>query len=132
MNNEMTSGLKITFLLHSLISGLVGFQHLFFPRIWTGLAGMEITETVTWRLIGAALLAFSVSSWMAFKEDNLNRVRIIILMEMVWSFLGAGIILWGISAEGLPEMEWVNVILLLLFGILFTLYYVRSRKSAGS
>lgn len=56
--------------MHSVVAGLVGIQHLVAPRVWTDLAGMAITETVTWRVIGAALIGFAVSSWLAYKEES--------------------------------------------------------------
>jgi hypothetical protein len=65
VNRKTPEGLRITFLAHFVIGGLVGIQHLLAPRLWTDLGGMDIAETVTWRLIGAALLAFAAGSRMA-------------------------------------------------------------------
>ncbi len=129
MNDSISNGLKITFLLHALIAGLVGIQHLFFPRIWTDLAGMQIFETVTWRLLGAALIAFATSSWLSFRESEWSRVRIVVILEIVWSGLGAAVILWGILQEGLAPLEWVNVVLLLVFALIF-LYFSMKKKTS--
>lgn len=63
---------------------LVGAQHLLFPRFWTDLAGIEIDETVTWRLIGAALVAMAVASVLAAGERAWSRVRIIVVLEVIW------------------------------------------------
>jgi hypothetical protein len=126
---KITSGLKMTFLLHAIISGLVGFQHLVAPRIWTDLAGMQIAETVTWRLIGAALLSFALSSWLAYRASTWERVRIVVAMEIVWSLLGALVILWGILFEGLPPLEWLNVVLLGIFGLLFAILFFKMRTT---
>ena len=131
-DREIPLGLRITFLAHSLVGGLVGLQHLLSPRLWTDLAGMDIAETVTWRLIGAALIGFAVASWLAYREPVWQRVRIIVVMDMVWSALGALVILWGILFEGLPPLEWLNVILLAAFAVAFTVFYVRRRASDAS
>ncbi|MGD2039341.1 MAG: hypothetical protein PVH11_00855 [Anaerolineae bacterium] len=120
-DQDITSGLRILFLFHAIIAGLVGLQHLVAPRVWTDLAGMVITETVTWRLIGAALVGFAVSSWLAYRETAWARVRIIVIMEIVWSVLGALVILWGILFEGLPSLEWLNVVLLAGFAAAFSI-----------
>lgn len=122
----MNRGLKFTFFIHAMISGLVGIQHLIFPRAWTHLAGMSISETTTWRLIGAALIAFAASSWMAYQAQNWSEVKIIVPMEILWSFLGAATITWGILVEGLPPLEWLNVSLLIIFGMAFTIYGLRA------
>lgn len=66
----MERGLRLTFIIHFIVAILIGLQHLIVPRMWTELAGIEISETVTWRLIGAALVAFAVSSWMAYKTQT--------------------------------------------------------------
>jgi hypothetical protein len=123
--HEITPGLKNTFLLHAILAGLVGLQHLVAPRVWTDLAGIEIVETVTWRLIGAALLGFAAGSWLAYRETAWQRVRIVVVMEIVWSILGALVLLWGILFEGLPALEWLNAILLGIFALLFTIFWQR-------
>lgn len=122
-NAEAPAGLGLIFRTHALIAGLVGAQHLIFPRFWTDLAGMEIDETTTWRLIGAALLALAVGSWMAAGETRWARVRILVALELVWSVLGAIVITWGILAEGLPPLEWLNVVLLVGFAVAFGVAY---------
>jgi Ca2+/Na+ antiporter len=80
---------------------------------------------VTWRLIGAALIGFAAGSWLAFRARVWERVRIAVYMDMVWSALGALVILWGILFEGLPPLEWLNVILLAAFAAAFIIFYVR-------
>ncbi|MFN2291233.1 MAG: hypothetical protein ACK2UC_08600 [Anaerolineae bacterium] len=129
MNQKTRQGLRITFLAYFVIGGLVGLQHLLAPRLWADLAGMEIAETVTWRLIGAALIGFAVGSWLAFREPVWERVRIVVFVDLVWSALGALVILWGLLFEGLPPLEWLNAILLAAFAVAFTVFYLRSRYS---
>jgi hypothetical protein len=128
MTRKNMSGLKIVFMLHFIIAGAVGLQHLLIPRVWTDMAGIEITETVTWRLIGAALLAFAVSSLLATREVVWERVRILVIMEILWSFLAALVIVWGTLVEGLPPLEWVNVVLLSLFGGIFSVFYLKMKS----
>lgn len=79
-----------------------------------------------WRLIGGALVAIAVSSWMASRAKDLSSVRIVAVMEVVWSVLGAAIITWGILVEGLPPLKWLNVGLLLLFGVAFAVLGLRA------
>lgn len=129
MEGTVGRGLKRTFLAHVIVAGLVGVQHLIAPRVWTDLAGIEISETVTWRLIGAALVAFAVSSWMAYRTREWARVKILVAMEIVWCVLGAAVIGWGIVVEGLPPLEWLNVGLLVAFGIAFSVYWLRARSA---
>lgn len=128
MSNKISSGLKTLFLINFIIAGIFGVQHLLAPRLWTDLAGMEIMETVTWRVIGAALIGFAVSSWMGYRETEWRSVRILVVMQVVWSILGALVILWGIIFEGLAPLEWLNVVTLAGFALAFTIFWFRNRK----
>lgn len=129
MDQPIPPGLKTTFLVHFIIAGLVGLQHLLAPRVWTDLAGMVITITVTWRVIGAAVLGFAVSSWLAYREEVWGRVRIIVVAEIVWSVLGALVIVWAILVEGAPPLEWLNVAILAGFAAVFTFFFFKMRAA---
>lgn len=122
---RITKGLKITFLIHAIIAGVFGLQHLLLPRIWTDLAGVEISETVTWRALGAALIGMAVASWLAYRESSWRSVRIFVVLEIVWSALGALVIAWGIFFEGLPPLEWLNFAILTAFAIIFGYFHWR-------
>lgn len=126
-DQRIPSGLKITFLIHFIITGIVGIQHVVAPRWWTDLAGMEIIITVTWRVIGAAVISFAVSSWLAYKAIFWEQVRILVIMEIVWSVTAALVLIWGILIEGAPALEWLNVALLICFAFLFTFYFLKMR-----
>jgi hypothetical protein len=123
------TGRRLTFLVHCVITGVVGLQHLLVPRVATVLAGIEITETVPWRLMGAALLGFSASSWMAFRESVWERVRILVILEAIWSALGALVIAWGIVFEGFPALEWLSAATLGGVATAFAVLSAKMRKA---
>lgn len=125
----MKRGLRLTFLTHFTVAGLVGLQHLIAPRVWTELAGIEISETVTWRLIGAALVAFAASSWMAYRAQDWSTVKIVVAMEIVWCVLGSAVIIWAIMVDGVPPLEWLNVGLLVVFAAAFSIFWLRARSA---
>jgi hypothetical protein len=129
VNKQVTPGSKITFFARFVITGLVGLQHLLVPRLATVLAGIEITETVPWRLMGAALLGFAASSWMASRESVWARVRILVIMEIIWSALGALVILWGIAFEGLPPSEWLSVATLGGLAAAFAVFFSKMERA---
>lgn len=131
-DQRIPSGLKTIFLIHFIITGILGVQHVLVPRWWTDLAGMEISITVTWRVIGAAVIGFAVSSWLAYKAEFWEQVRIIVIMEIVWSVIAAMVITWGILNEGAPPLEWLNVTLLICFSFLFTFYFLKMKADRGA
>lgn len=108
----------------------MGAQHLVFPGFWTDLTGMEMAGTVAWRLIGATLLALAVSSWLAAGEREWARVRIVVVLEVLWSGLAAMVIAWGILAEGLPPLEWVNAGAVGAFALAFAWMHHRAPEAS--
>lgn len=129
MDKQISSGLKTTFLIHFVVAGIFGLVLLLVPQMWGNLAGLEIVKTAIYRLVGAALLGFAASSWLAYKETVWERVRIVVQMEIVGSALGALVILWGLAFEGLPPLEWMNVVILAGFAIAFAFFYSRARAA---
>lgn len=118
-------GLRTTFRAHALVAGVVGVQHLLLPRVWTDLAGIQIAETVTWRVIGAALVAFAAGSWVASREATWARVRPVVVVHVTWSVVAAATITWGLFFEDLAALEWLNVAVLVSFAVAFGRYWVR-------
>lgn len=128
LEKRVPAGLKTAFLLNFLIAGVVGLQHLLAPRLWTDLAGIPVEDTGLWRLTGAAVLGYAVGSGLAWRRAVWQRVRIVVAMQAVWSLLGAGVIAWAIVWEGLPPLEWLNVTLLAVFGLIFAFYLLPRRE----
>lgn len=131
-DQRISSGLKTTFFTHFIITSFVGIQHILAPRWWTDLAGMEITITVTWRIIGAGVIGFAVSSFLAYKAEFWEQVRIVVIMEIIWSVIAALVIIWGIFIEEVPPLEWLNVGLLICFAFLFTFHFMKMRANSPS
>lgn len=52
-----------------------------------------------------------------------SAVKILVPMEIAWCVLGAAVIIWGILFKGLPPLEWLNVGLLVAFGITFSFFW---------
>jgi hypothetical protein len=47
-------------------------------------------------------------------------------MEIVWTFLFSIVFSYGILSGQLPQMDWMNVIIVGGFGIAFAVFYFRS------
>ena len=110
----------------TLIYGLV---LLLFPQVWSNLAGIDIDETDPYRLVGAALLTLAVGSWLAYRQTEWEKIKILVQMEIFWTVLDALAILWGIFFFGLPRLEWVNVLILTGFVIAFTFFFLRVKAA---
>lgn len=120
--NEYPKALQTVFLVHAIISMLVGLQHIFFPQLPGKLTGIELSSPILYRVLGVAVFAFGVSSALAIRERYWDNVKILVTMEILWSLFGAVVIAWGVISDKLPAIEWPNAILLFIFALLFSFF----------
>jgi hypothetical protein len=125
MEKEILPGLKYTFLAHVILGAITGLMLLLVPEIWASWAGQTLVDPVVSRLLGAAVLGYTASSWWAYREKVWDRVRIVVEAEMVWTILGTLVFVWGLLFMQLPALYWVNTLILAGFAIAFTYYYLR-------
>jgi len=126
MEKQIPKGLKTTFLVHMILAVIFGAGFLLVPEMVTGMLGARTVEPSTFRLVGAAMLAFGASSWLAYRQTLWDRVKIVVQIEIVWTVLGVLATLWGLMFEGLPAADWMNVLILGAFALAFAYFYYRA------
>jgi len=117
----MSQGLKTTFLVHAIISLIIGFGLFFIPAVYAGLVNWTPFDPGMTRAFGAALLAFSLSSWLGYKASNYDDVKIVVNTEILLTILGALGSLYEILVNKGPAFNWVSFALFLIFALLFIL-----------
>ncbi len=125
MEKQISSGLKITFLAHVIVGVIFGLIYLLIPEVWGNLVNWPVKEPTPYRLVGAAILGFSTSSWLAYRETAWEKVKIVVQMEIVWTILGTLVMLWGLIFAGLPAIGWLNAVILGGFAVAFAVFYFR-------
>jgi hypothetical protein len=122
VEKQIPYGLKITFLVHFIAGIIFGLGQLLIPEIMMGMIGFSIQEpTISiFRMVGAAVLGFTTSSWFAYKETLWDRVKI------VWTTLATLTMLWALIFVGLPTALWMNVVIMGAFAVAFTTFYYRT------
>jgi hypothetical protein len=123
MDKQMASGLKSLFLVHFILALVFGLIYLLVPEAFGNLVRWPIREIAPWRLIGAALLGYGASSWLSYKATAWENVKIVVQMEIVWTILGAIVMLWGLLFAGLPVFGWLNFVILAGFAAAFVVFY---------
>jgi hypothetical protein len=126
MDKQISPGLNRTFLAHFIVGMIFGLVLLLVPDFLGTMSGQPILEPIAYRALGGAILAFSFSSWLAYKETLWDKVKIVVLMEIVFSILFVLVSVYGIFSGQLPIMDWMNVIIVGGFGIAFAVFYFRS------
>ena len=129
MEKQISSGLKTTFLAHFIVGVAFGLIYLFIPEAWGNLVNWPILEPTAYRLIGAAILSFAASSWLAYRESAWEKVKIVVQMEIVWTILGTLVMLWGLIFASLPAFGWVNAVVLAGFAAAFSVFYFRQERT---
>lgn len=124
MERQVLPGLKTTFLIHFIVGGITGLLLLLVPDFWGGIVGVSNVEP-WFRMLGAAVLAFTASSWWAYHEILWERVKIIVEMELVWTVLGTIVGAWGMFMFAMPTLLWINPLILAAFAIAFGYFYLR-------
>jgi hypothetical protein len=120
---KISSGLRTLFLVHFVVGLVVGLLYLLIPGTFMGWIGMPIPDELPYRIIGAAVLAFTASSWYCYQAAEWERVKIVVLAEIVWTVLNALVGLYGLVFAGMPAAEWINVIIMAGFAVAFIYFY---------
>ena len=120
---KISQGLKTTFLVHFIVALLFGLGFLFMPVLVGSWYGLNVQEPDTYRLLGTAMLGFAVSSWFAYRATDWESVRIVVVMELVWTVLGTLVMLYALLLAGFPALGWLNAVILGAFAIAFGRFY---------
>jgi len=125
MRTQLTQGLKTTFLIHFIVALLFGLGFLLIPNLLGNWYGLKVQDWTGYRLLGGALLGFGVSSWLCYKANSLESIRIVVVMEIVWPILGALVIIYALLFAGYPALAWINAVIFAAFAIAFGWFYFR-------
>jgi hypothetical protein len=125
MEKQISPGLKTLFLVHAIVGIIFGLAYLLMPDAWGSLTGVPMEDPGWYRAIGAAILGFAASSWLAYREAAWDKVKIVVQMEVVWSILGTLVALWGLLFAGFPTADWLNALVLGGFAAAFSYFYFR-------
>ena len=120
----MSSGLRTTFLIHAIIAILFGLTYLLVPEMVGGIMQWDMSDA-SYRVLGAALVAIGVSSWLGYKASVWGEVRITVLFEIVWTVLGAVVTAWALLTGAMPSAGWLNFAVFAVFAILFGYFYTQ-------
>ncbi|MHA2169627.1 MAG: hypothetical protein ACXAB7_07005 [Candidatus Kariarchaeaceae archaeon] len=121
--------LKNTFLAHAILGVVMGLSYLIDPKMYEDLFDFTMAEPMVYRLVGAAVFALGVSSWLAYREISFEKVRILVILEIIWTILGTIVTVWGVIDDQFPNEAWLNALVLAAFAGLFSYsYYLTTQE----
>jgi len=142
MENTISKGLRNTFLVHTIVSAVLGLGLYVIPgRILVMLGwvpetyevtvggtsvsapGTLLVDPVITRVLGAALLALAFASFLGWRAKQYQEVSILVQLELVFCVLALVAFLVRIVTLGLalPVIGWVVIIILLGFAVAWAL-----------
>jgi hypothetical protein len=122
---KISAGLKMLFLVHFIVGLVFGLLYLLVPATFLGLLGVSVPDVFPYRTIGAAVLAFSASSWFCYQAAEWDKVKIVVQTEIAWTVLAALVGLFGVLLAGQPAANWISVIIMAGFAAAFIYYYTK-------
>jgi len=129
MEKPISQGLKNIFLVHAIISGLLGLCLWFIPGRfltllgwvpqWVILAdsdvqvpGTTFIDAFITRLLGAALLALAYSSVRGWRMSQWGDVALVVQLESVFCILGLVSMIWSLIqiTRSVPSIGYVLIV----------------------
>ncbi len=124
----MKKGISIVFLIHTFVSLFFGVVLTFLPGVWANIMNWQPLDTAMTRLVGAAMCAFAVGSFLCFIAKRWEQVRIVVLMEITLTVIGLLVGLYEALFAGAPVSIWINTALFAAFAIAWVLVYIAGSK----
>jgi hypothetical protein len=125
----VTPALRAWFVVHFVIDVLFAVPLLVAPEWFGGMIGWPRIDPLTARLVGAALLAIGVESWLG-RNAGLDAYRAMLTLKVIWAWSAvAGIVVTMVSVPDGPLLGWVFAAVFAAFGAVWT--YYRRRLGAA-
>ena len=128
MPKEISKLLEIVFLVHFILGLILGIIFLFIPEIYCALVGFTITDKGPFRLIGAASLGLGSGSFFAYRSKDWEKIKLVVLIELVWLVLANGAMLYWLIFESGPVMGWFIEVMFMCFFVTFLYSYIQEER----
>ena len=107
---------RILFLIDFLIGLTFSILFIFFPEIILNFINWPLTDSVSVRMFGGALLALSGGSFLAMFKDEYKEIQLILETQIFWLIIGEGILAFSHYFYGFPISAWyLDAIFIALF-----------------
>ena len=123
----MSRSLKVIFLIHAIVSAVLGVLFLVIPGRFLGLFGWLPIDPIISRLLGAALLALAWGSFRGWRAAEKAQVAILIELEAVFCVLASLGMLRHLLVASYPWYVWLLLAGFLAWAIVW-IYALADRR----
>ncbi|MHA2031801.1 MAG: hypothetical protein ACW99Q_20675 [Candidatus Kariarchaeaceae archaeon] len=130
MNGEYSKVLKYTFLVHFIVAVAFGLGYFFIPEVVMDITEWPMTDIFVVRTLGAAFIGIALTSILSYLENNWEKVKIVVQMEIVWLVFGISGAFWTLLERAdYPLFALTSPLMLVVFLVGFGYsYYLEELK----
>ena len=128
----MSKGLRVTFLIHAVVSFTAGLLLLLVPGRFLDFIAWAPIDPIASRLLGAAMLALAWSSLRGWRASEWAEVALLVELEVVFAVLACVGLLRHLLFGWWPWMPWAILVLFALFAVAWTVFLVQGRRAEKS
>jgi len=122
MGENVPASLRGWFMIHFGVDMLFALPLLFFP-VWTlGLFGIIESQTITARLVAAALIGIGGVSLWSYKKSK-EHFESLLMLKIIWSFAAIIALLLSLL-QGASAVVWLLVVIFAVFNGIW-MYYLK-------
>ncbi len=127
----MSKALRYTFLIHAIVAFLIGLPLLVAPGHFLPLLGWKWLDTMSSRLLGAALLSLAWSSWRCWQTADRERATLLLEQEAIFTILGVVGWLRELVLAPFPFVYWLVFAIMAIFAAAWLFFRFREGKSSA-
>lgn len=101
------------------------------PELWGEFVDWRAVDPTITRTLGAGLLAVAVASWLGYRADAWEELRILVVFEIVFPAFTALAALYEVLLADAPAFTWVIVAVTVVFALAFGCFYRRMTAEAA-
>ena len=121
----MTTSTKITFLIHAIVALIFGLLMLIIPGRFLVFFDWAPIDPIAGRLLGAALLALSWSSYRSYVANEWSKVYIVVELETIFTVLACVGLLRHLLVGSWPWFPWTLFAIFAILAIAWIIALVR-------
>ncbi len=115
----MSKLLKNTFLVHAVLSGVLGLVMLTVPGRFLQMIGWGPVDPILSRILGAALLALAWGDYRGWRGADQTATKLFVEMQLAFAVLSALGVLRHLLAGRWPVMVWLLFVGCVVFAALW-------------
>jgi Co/Zn/Cd efflux system component len=124
----MSKSLRVIFMVHAIVSAVLGALFLIIPGRFLGLFGWAPIDPIISRLLGAAFLALAWGSYRGWRASEKAQVAILVELEAVFCVLASAGLLRHLLVAAWPWYVWLLFAGFAVFAIAWIYALVTMRR----